>query len=215
MIGPTAKSAASAALEALVNRALALDPASRRRLAALAGQVFHLECTQPEIDLFLLPQAEGVQLAGFWDGAVTAAISGNHEDYIELLGSKDPGATLINGRMRVRGDSQALLRLRDIAADLELDWEAPLTRVFGDVLGHQLGRGLRHLGGALRHAGGSIGRQLRDYLKEESDWLAPRWQVEQFCAEVQQVAQRGERLESRLAVLRQQWLRKRGVNRPL
>jgi len=209
VIHPTAKSAAIAALETLVNRALALDPASRQRLSGLAGQTFHLECTQPAFDLFLLPHADRIQLAGFWDGPVTAGISGSYADFIELLGSEDPGATLINGKMSVIGDSKALLRLRDIAADLDLDWEAPLTRVFGDVLGHQLGRGLRHLHSLARHAGNSLARQVRDYVKEESDWLAPRWQVEQFCADVAQAALRAERLQVRLSGLRQQLARRR------
>lgn len=209
MIGPTAKSAAIAALEGLVNRALGLDPASRQRLAALAGQVFHIECTQPDLDLFLLPHGDRVQLAGFWDGPVTAGIRGGYADFIELLTSEDPGATLINGKMKIIGDSKALLRLRDVAADLDLDWEAPLTRVFGDVLGHQLGQGLRHLHALARNAGSSIARQVRDYVKEESDWLAARWQVDGFRAEVTQVALRGERLESRLAGLRQHLARRR------
>jgi len=209
VIGPTGKSAAIAALEGLVNRALRLDPASRQRLAALAGQVFHIECTQPDLDLFLLPHGDRVQLAGFWDGPVTAGIRGSYTDFIELLTSEDPGATLINGKMHLIGDSKALLRLRDIAADLDLDWEAPLTKVFGDVIGHQLGQGLRHLHALARHAGGSIARQVRDFVREESDWLAPRWQVEQFRADVTQVALQGERLESRLAALRQRLARHR------
>ena len=209
MIHATAKSAAIAALEALVNRALDLDPASRGRLAALSGQVFHLECTRPDLDVFLLPQADRVLLAGFWDGPVTAGVRGSHTDFIELLTSDDPGATLINGDMNVIGDSKALLRLRDIAVDLDLDWEAPLNRVFGDVLGHQLGLGLRRLHTLARDAGASVARQLRDYVKEESDWLVPRWQAQQFSAEVAQLAQRGERLEARLAGLRQQLARRR------
>jgi ubiquinone biosynthesis protein UbiJ len=208
VIGPTAKSAAIAALEGLVNRALGLDPASRRRLAALAGQVFHIECTQPDLDLFLLPHADRVQLAGFWEGPVTAGIRGGYADFIELLTSEDPGATLINGKMSVIGDSKALLRLRDIAADLDLDWEAPLTRAFGDVLGHQLGQGLRRLHTLARNTGGGFARQVRDYLKEESDWLAPRWQVDAFSADVARVALQGERLENRLAALRQRLARR-------
>jgi ubiquinone biosynthesis protein UbiJ len=208
VIGPTAQSAAVAALETLINRALMLDPASRARLAALAGQVFHIECTRPALQLFVLPQRDRVQLAARWEGVVSAGLSGSAEDFIELLTSADPATTLINGNLNARGDSRALQRLQAIAGDLDIDWEAPLTRLFGDIVGHQLGRGLRRVHTLFAQAGRSLGRQLRDYVREESDWLAPRWQVETFCAEVVELARRGDRLELRATQLRQQLARR-------
>lgn len=197
------KTGAVAALEFAIQRALALDPASRAQLAALAGQVFHLECTQPELDLFLILHADRIQLASNWEGDVTAGLRGSASDYAELLRSEDPGATLINGAMTVHGNSKALLRLRDIAAHLDIDWEAPLARMFGDVVGHQLGRTLRAGHRLFSDATASLRRQLHDYVQEESDWLVPRWQFEQFGADVAQAAQRGERLARDIARLEQ------------
>jgi ubiquinone biosynthesis accessory factor UbiJ len=214
--GPTLKTGAIATLEFVVNRALMLDPASRQQLAAQHGEVFHLECTRPALDIFLILHTDRVQLAGHWEGEVTAGLSGNADDYAELLASSDPGATLINGAMTVRGDSKALLRLRDIAARLDIDWEAPLTNLFGDVLGHQLGRSLRFGHRLLRDAATSLRRQVRDYVQDESDWFAPRWELEQFKFDVAHVAQRGaivaeriERLRLQLQIRQQQSVRRR------
>lgn len=203
---PTLKGVGLAALEGALNAALKLDAASRAQLAALAGQVFHLECTWPELDIYLLPQTDRVQLAAHWEGAVTAGLTGSRDDYLELLRSADPAATLINGDMRVIGDSKALLRLRDIAAALDLDWEAPLTRVFGDIAGHQMARSLRFGSRLLRDAANSLQRQVRDYMREENPWLARRWQFEQFKQQVaaldmrtKQLAERAENLRQRVA----------------
>lgn len=204
IFGPTLKTGAIAALEGIVNRALALDPASRQQLAALHGQVFHLECTRPELDLFLILHTDRVQLAGNWEGDVTAGLSGSGSDYRELLASRDPGATLINGAMTVRGDSKALLRLREIAAHLDIDWESPLTTVFGDVIGHQFAQSLRFGQRVMSDAASSLRRQIHDYVQDESDWLAPRWEVEQFQTEVTRVAQRSEQLAANIARLQQQ-----------
>jgi len=211
--GPTLKTGAIAALEFVVNRALSLDPASRQQLAALAGQVFHLECTRPRLDMFLILHTDRIQLAGQWEGEVTAGLSGDADDYRELLTSSDPGATLINGAMTVRGDSKALLRLRDIAAHLDIDWEAPLADLFGDVIGHQLGRSLRFGQRLLRDAATSLHRQVRDYVQDESDWFAARWEVEQFNADVTRVAQRSEQLAERINQLQQQ-LQQKLARRP-
>lgn len=201
--GSMVKTGAIAAFEFIVNRALALDPASRAQLAALQGQVFHLECTQPALDLFLVLHADRVQLAGHWDGEVTAGLRGTGSDYAELLRSPDPGTTLINGAMTVVGNSKALLRLRDIAAHLDIDWEAPLANVFGDVVGHQLGRSLRFGGRLLTDAVNSLRRQVHDYVQDETDWLVPRWQLDPFRAGVAEAAQRAEQLAQNIARLRQ------------
>lgn len=200
---PTFKGVGLAALEAALNAALKLDSASRSNLAALAGQVFHLECTRPELDIYLLPQRDGVQLAAHWEGHVTAGLSGTRDDYLELLHSNDPAATLINGNMRVIGDSKALLHLRDIAAALDLDWEAPLTRVFGDIVGHQMARSLRFGSRLLRDAANSLQRQVRDYMQEENPWLARRWQFEQFKRDTTNLSARAEQLFERAAKLQQ------------
>jgi len=197
--GSTLKTAAFAGLETAVNAALKLDPASQQKLAALRGRVFHLECTRPDIDLFLLPQGDHVQLAAHWEGEISAGLSGSAEDYAELLRSADPGTTLINGNMTVIGDSKALLQLRDIAAALDLDWEAPLTRMFGDIVGHQMANSLRFGQRLLRDATSSLQRQMRDYFQEESPWLAQRWQFDQFKSDLENVAARSENLLLRAA----------------
>ena len=205
---PTLQSAATAALETAVNTALRLDPASRAALAALAGQVFHLQCSRPALDIYLIPHTDGIQLASRWEGAVSAGLQGSGDDYLELLRSNDPGATLINGAMTVSGDSSALLRLRDIAAQLDLDWEAPLARVFGDVVGHQLANSLRTGTRLLRDAANGLRRQFSDYAHEESSWLLRRWQFEQFRAEVSELRSRGEQLQQRARELRELYSRR-------
>lgn len=201
--GSVVKTGAIAALEFLIDRALALDPASRAQLAGLRGQVFHLECTRPALDLFLILHDDRVQLAGHWEGEVTAGLRGTGSDYAELLRSDDPGATLINGAMTVVGNSKALLRLRDIAAHLDIDWEAPLASAFGDVIGHQLGRSLRAGSRLLSDAVGSLRRQVHDYVQDESDWLVPHWQLGEFGSAVAAAAQRTEQLAQDIARLQQ------------
>lgn len=200
---PTLKGIGLAGLETAINTALKLDSASRSKLAALAGDVFHLECTSPELDIYLLPQNDGVQLAAHWEGNITAGLTGTRDDYLELLRSKDAAATLINGNMRVLGDSKALLKLRDIAADLDLDWEAPLTRAFGDIVGHQMARSLRFGSRLLFDAASSLQRQVRDYLQEENPLTVKRWQFEQFQHSVSELDARTAQLVERTEQLRQ------------
>lgn len=201
---PLLRTAALAALERALNVALDLDTASRQRLDALAGKVFHIECVTPRLDLFVLPQTRWLALAGSHEGAADARLVGSADDFIALASSADPASELINGPITLHGDSHALQQLQQILRDLDIDWEAPLARVFGDVVGHQLGRALRGAGQRARYTGDRLRRQGRNWLNQESGLLAAADEVVAFCTEVDQLTARTDRLEARLRQLRQQ-----------
>ncbi len=195
--GATLQTAAAAALERAVNRALSLDPRGAARLARLEGETFGFACRKPELNLYLRPVPGGVRVSGHWEGPVTAAVAGEAGDFAALAASGDPAAQLINGAVELEGDSGPLLELRDILAGLEMDWEAPLVAVCGDVLGHQLAQGLRGALGWSRRAAASARRQVREFIHEEARLAPPRLEVEDFCREVRALSLRAERLESR------------------
>lgn len=204
LISPTLHTAGLAGLEALINQTLTLDPGSLLRLEKLSGHVFWLHCTSPELSVYLIPSDEGISLQGVYAGEADTRLTGSAGEFAKLLTADDPASALINGELQLHGDTQALIELQKIAKDLDIDWEAPLANVFGDVVGHHLGQGLRAGFSFGLQAFKSLRRQLDDYLVEESDWLAPRWQVDKFMNEVDQLAQRTERLQARLNKYRQQ-----------
>ena len=142
-INPTVHTAALAALEVALNRALQLDPLALQRLADLGDTVFKLECTAPAMDIYLQPMPDGLRLMGVHEGDVTTAVRGAASDFAELATAEDPAAALINGGLELHGDSAPLLELQRIISQLDMDWEAPLVSTLGDVAGHQLARLLR------------------------------------------------------------------------
>lgn len=201
------RAAAVASLERAINAALSLDAATRQRLAGLDGTIIQIHCSEPRFDLYLLPQGEQLTLATSWEADVDARLSGRLEDFIRLARSDDPAAELINGRLSLYGDSAALQQLQRIVRDLDLDWEAPLSRLFGDVVGHQLGRSLRWGARRGRYVGERLMAQGSDWLKEESDLLASRWEVDRFVDDVDELAARVDRLDARLRRLQQRGVR--------
>ncbi|MBK6739171.1 MAG: SCP2 sterol-binding domain-containing protein [Haliea sp.] len=202
-VDPTLHTAALAALEAAVNRALALSPHSLVELARLEDCVFALHCTAPALDFYLQPGAQGIRLTGYHDGGVTTSIRGTAADFTELATSKDPTATLINGALELEGDSGPLLELQHILAGLDMDWEAPLVNALGDVAGHQLAEMLRSAFAWGKQASASLGRQLNEFIHEEARLSPPRLELEDFYRDVQELALRVDRLQSRTERLRQ------------
>jgi ubiquinone biosynthesis protein UbiJ len=80
-INPTLHTAALAAAEAALNRALELAPAASAALTALEDDVFALHCTAPAVDIYLQPQGNNVRLMGMYDGPITTSIRGEASDF--------------------------------------------------------------------------------------------------------------------------------------
>ncbi|MCR8922427.1 SCP2 sterol-binding domain-containing protein [Dasania sp. GY-MA-18] len=204
MISPTLHTAGLAGLEAAINKALSLDPASQQKLRLLNGHVFQLQLTSPELSFYCIPGSHGLRLCGYYEDAADTKLSGTASEFFKLATASDPANALINGKLELHGDSSALIELQKIGQQLELDWEAPLVNVFGDVAGHMLADNLRKGFSFASQAFKSFKRQTEEYIKEESDLLAPRWQVEQFYREVENLQLRSERLAARINKLTQQ-----------
>ncbi len=202
VIDPTLHTAVFAAVERVVNQALELAPAGRKRLNELSDCVFALHCTAPPLEVYLQPGDGRVRLMGFYDGPVTASVRGVASDFAELVTAADPTAALINGNLELKGDSAPLIELQKIITALDIDWEAPLVDALGDVAGHQLAQLLRGAYGWGRQASSSLGRQLDEFIHEEARLTPPRLEMEDFFRDVQQLGLRVDRLESRARRLR-------------
>ncbi|WP_339669251.1 SCP2 sterol-binding domain-containing protein [Dasania marina] len=204
MISPTLHTAGLAGLEAAINQALTLDPATQAKLSQLHGHVFQLQLTSPELSFYCIPGDKELRLCGIYEGDADTKLSGSASEFFKLATASDPANALINGKLELHGDSNALITLQKIGQQLELDWEAPIVNVFGDVAGHMLANNLRKGFSFASQALKSFKRQSEEYIKEESDLLPPRWQVEQFYSEVENLQLRTERLAARINKLTQQ-----------
>ncbi len=201
-IDPALHTAIFAALERVINRALELAPAGRRDLDKLADCVFALHCTAPPVDVYLQPGNGSLRLMGFYDGPVTTSVRGVASDFAELATAPDPTAALINGRLELKGDSAPLIELQKIVSALEIDWEAPLVEVLGDVPGHQLAQFLRGAYSWGKQASSGLERQLEEFIHEEARLCPPRLELEDFYRDLQQLGLQVDRLESRTQRLR-------------
>jgi ubiquinone biosynthesis accessory factor UbiJ len=209
-VDPTLHTAALAAMEAALKRALALSPHSLTDLAQLEDCVFALHCTAPELSFYLHPGAHGMRLTGFHHGQVTTSIRGRAADFTELATSSDPTATLINGGLELQGDSAPLIELQHILAGLDMDWEAPLVNSLGDVAGHQIAQVLRNTFAWGKQASASMTRQLQEFIQEEARLSPPRLEMEDFYRDVQELGLRVDRLQSRTERLRQRLQKLKG-----
>ncbi|WP_101758343.1 SCP2 domain-containing protein [Oceanicoccus sp. KOV_DT_Chl] len=203
VISNTLHTAALGGLELAANKALQLDPSTQAKLSALKDHIFLLQCTAPKLNFYLIPGAGEVRICGMFDGKADTAITGSATEFAKLATAADPASALINGELELHGDSQALITLQKIIKQLDLDWEAPLANIFGDVVGHGLGQGLRQGFSFSKQALQGLKRQFDEFIVEESELVPARWQVDQFFNEVDQLSMRTERLQAQLKKYKQ------------
>ena len=202
-ISNTLHTAAVGALELAINAALKLDPCTLNKLAELQNHCFLLHCSSPELKLYLIPGDGEIRLCSFYQGEADTILTGSLVEFTKLATAADPASALINGQLALHGDSQALVRLQKILKQLDIDWETPLANIFGDVIGHQFGRNIRQGFRFGLQALQKIKRQVDEYIVEESDWVPPRWQVDHFLTDVDQLSIRTDRLKAKIQKLKQ------------
>lgn len=196
---PAVITAVTAALEASVNRALALAPAASRELAEMADTVLAIECTAPVITVYITITPMGtLQVSSYSEAKSSTRVRGAFDDFLTLATADDPAATLINSDLEIVGNTAPLLALQQIVTHMDLDWEAPLVDVLGDVAGHQLAQLLRGTFSWGKDAGKSLRRQLSEFILEEGRLSPPAAELDAFYDDVQNLALRVDRLQSRL-----------------
>ena len=186
-----------AGVELGLNRVLRMDSTALPRLARLQGKVIEVDCQSPALKLFILPGAEGLQLASQWSAA-DCVLRAPAASLLRLALTKDKTATLHRPEVALGGDSAALLELAAILQDLELDWEYEISRWLGPV-GSQLLAG--HLRSRVSWAGDSLDslrQTLADYLAEESRSLVCEREAQARFDELDDLKLALDRLDARI-----------------
>ena len=199
---------AGRALEAALDRALALDPETRAALAALDGRSVDLALESPPLALRLTVDGERLRVGPVDAGAeadlgVRATLGAVLAQLPRLLPGVNRGDDAPPvGRMRISGDADLARRLQRLAERFDPDWQQPFAAAFGDVVGVQVANafaaGLRHA----RDAGRELAETAAEYLTEESRDVVSRAELDAFHDDVDTLRDDAARLAARIARLR-------------
>ena len=130
-----------------------------------------------------------------------ATISGLPFSLLRMVGD-DPEAVIRSGTVKITGNPVIADEFRDLFYLTRPDWEEELSRYTGDVIAHELGRGTRRLRSWGKRAAQTLARSMGEYLSEESRLVVGDTELEEYCAEVDQLAAAVDRAAAKLAMLR-------------
>lgn len=197
------KPLAGRALEAALNRALALDPDTREALKPLDGRKIALSLEAPALALQIDVAGERLRVGPVEsteepDLAVRSTLGG-------LLGQlpflrKDNAAPV--GRVRVSGDAELARRLQTLAERFDPDWQQPFVAVFGEIIGVQIANAARGALRQLRSVGGNLAQNAAEFVTEESRDAVGRAELNAFHDDVDALRDDVERLQAKVDRLR-------------
>jgi ubiquinone biosynthesis protein UbiJ len=201
------KPLAGRALEAALNRALALDPETRDGLRALDGQCVALALEPLAAgtpSLALQVRVEGERLA-------VGPVAGDEPDLSvrSTLGGLIAQLPMFRrqdappvGRMKLSGDAELARRLQQLATRFDPDWQQPFAAVFGDVLGVQVANAVAAALKHARDAGRDLAETAAEYVTEESRDVVARAELDAFHDDVDALRDDAARLAARVDRLR-------------
>lgn len=186
------------AIERGVEAVLRLDPDTRARLDALDGKLISINLTAPRLGFCASVVNGHVFIIGEGNPQADLCVSGSWQALRSLTREND---ALYRGDVVMQGDVGLAHHLRECLAGLDPDWEEWLSPVLGDSLVHRLARSGKLLGRWFDRSSSALTRNSSEYLQEEIELVAPNSEINEFCAEVDDVRAAVDRLEARIRLI--------------
>lgn len=188
----------TAALETACNRFLSLDPYAAERMAALEGKVIAVALQELDLRIYLLPGRSGVQALGHYEHAPDAVLYATPLALWRLARGGDAARMMLSQELRIEGDTQLGQQFKSVLDELDIDWEEHLSGLVGDVLAHQLSRGVKAGMRWSAATANSLEQDVGEFLQEEARLVPTGAELLQFMDEVDGLRADVDRLEARL-----------------
>jgi ubiquinone biosynthesis protein UbiJ len=201
------KPLAGRALEAALNRALALDEDTREALAKLDGRRIALHLAAPPLALQLQVDGERLRVGPVAGGdapdlAVRSTLGALLSQLSTLVdGGRRHAQAMPAGRLRIEGDAELAQQLQRLAQRFDPDWQRPFAAVLGDVLGVQVANAVAAALRQARAVAVDLAETTAEYVVEESRDVVGRDELNAFHDDVDVLRDDVERIAVRMTRL--------------
>lgn len=188
-------------LESALNHALSLDADTRAELNSLDGRALRVDFRGTGLAMRMVVDGERLRVGPAFEGDNQLRVVTTPGSLLGMAAARlrgDGNTSLPPGQVEIAGDAELARRLERLATRFEPDIDEAFTRVFGDVIGFQIARGFRRAFRIARDSASSLVRNGADYLVEESRDLIAKPEMEEFLDEIDELRERGDRLEARI-----------------
>lgn len=185
-------------LESALSRYINLDPDVELFLQPLAGKIIKLTLEQPSISFFLCPTANSIQILEDYQGVPDTSLQGSAFSFATMGLKQQPTDALFAGEIGISGDTHTARDFQKFFERLDIDWEEQISKVTGDVVGHQIGRLCRTTALWSKDTIESIKLDVSEYLQEETRDLPSPIETEHLYRDIDQLRADFDRLQQRV-----------------
>lgn len=193
-----------AGLEVALNRYLRLEPAAIGECARLAGRTIELRVREPAWSFFIEFIPTGVRVAAEMPKAADVSVAAPLSAFARLGTASARGDSALPAGIQVEGDAELLTRFNKLIASIGFDLEEVFAKYLDDGAAHRLAAGLKDFFGWSRKTADTLMLDTAEYLREETGDLARAADVSEWSEAVDDLRERTDRLEAKLAKLESQ-----------
>ena len=189
----------AAMLETAINRILALDDLSSERLQRLDGRMLRLDLEGLGIALYFAFTERHVEVGTQSKYEPDTVISGSPFALFSMAAPEEAERWgTPESRVNITGDANLARDLERLFSRLDPDWEGRLSRLLGDVWGHQVAAGLRTGARQVKESANQAGDMFSEYVQSGQGPVTRGEDLETFSRAVEDLREAAEELAARI-----------------
>lgn len=193
-----------AQLEKAANGALKYAPVTRIQMVPLKGKSLGIHLQRPGIPLQLYVDKREIQIHSNWEIETDVTIKGPAMSLVrQLTKTQNTPADLMQNGIEIVGDQELAEQFISLLRNLDVDFEGILADFIGDIAARQLGNFARTGLEIFHQAATTFAEQTKRFIAEDQSMVVSPFEFDQFKTEVDDIRQRGDRLQARVQQLQQ------------
>ena len=191
-------------LETVINRYLALDPEMLDKMAAFSGKVIKLDIVGLNKEVYLFPDARGVQVSMQYDDDDEAdtTLRGSLISLFKMGLVSNAANMLLKGEVEISGDTRLGHQFKNVFSQMDIDWSEPLAKLVGDAAAYQIQQAGKQIGRWGKDTASSVSTSFSEYLQEESRDVVTETELEMFNDAVDKLRNDVDRLAAKVQQLK-------------
>lgn len=188
-------------LQTSINRYLALDPESEKRMHVLSEKIIKIVLPHQTIAL-QFSEGKIVVLSAI-PPLFDLVLTGTPFSFLRFALTKDQ--QIFKEDILVEGNLELAQEITDLFEQLDIDWEEIAARYVGDVPAYQLGKLKNKISHWNKNFREVITKNLAEYLHEEAELAPSKEALQDFFNDIDLLRMDVDRLEARFKLLQEKW----------
>ncbi len=187
-----------AALEFAINRAVALDAATREKIGKLDGRRIGVELKPLDLALAITVDRDRLRVGPHWERGRDLNLRASPASLLAFAMRSGDDSVMPPGKVDISGDAELARQFEKIMRDFRPDFEEAFAQTFGDVIGVPIAHVVSRAFAWTRDSAKSIALDAVEFVRDESRDAIAASEAEAFYDDVDTLRERADRLDARI-----------------